>query len=226
MLFEEFVKQHRVHLIVAHGIRFSFLVAHDQIGIYVFHIFGHKTKLRFAIAFRINPPLITKANWLERKERLAGFVDWLDFIFEPAGRGTGAEPAVRIHEHSDASGRCRAKYVPDIATIGDVVTSGSDANNVAGAGDIIAGLKAQGRVVVAERAVLKCLLANSGGEATIESAVSRTVLQERLKAKRRVAATSRISKKCKCATGRVAAAGATAQKRPSASGGVVTSTTQ
>ena len=32
MLFKELVEQHRVHCIVAHGVDFAVLVAHDQVG--------------------------------------------------------------------------------------------------------------------------------------------------------------------------------------------------
>ena len=45
MLLEELVQQHRVHLVGAHAVSFSFLVAHDKVGIYVFYIFGHKAEL-------------------------------------------------------------------------------------------------------------------------------------------------------------------------------------
>ena len=45
MLFEKFVKQHRVHLVVADAVGFSFLVAHYQIRIDLFHIFGHEAQL-------------------------------------------------------------------------------------------------------------------------------------------------------------------------------------
>ena len=34
---------------VAHGVRLAFLVAHDQIGIHLFHFLGDKAKLRGAL---------------------------------------------------------------------------------------------------------------------------------------------------------------------------------
>ena len=47
MLFEELVEKHGVHLVVAHAVRFAFFVAHYQVRIYLFHIFGHQTELRY-----------------------------------------------------------------------------------------------------------------------------------------------------------------------------------
>ena len=70
MLFEKLVKQHRVHLVVAHTVGFSFFVAHDQIRIHLFYVFGHKSELRCAC--RINLFLVAEGDRLKRKERFAG----------------------------------------------------------------------------------------------------------------------------------------------------------
>ena len=48
VLFEEFIEQHGVHLIVADTVGFSFFVAHDQIRIHFVNVFGHKSELRCA----------------------------------------------------------------------------------------------------------------------------------------------------------------------------------
>ncbi len=45
MLFEELVEQHCVHLVVTHAVGLSFLVAHYQVWIHFFHVFGHQSKL-------------------------------------------------------------------------------------------------------------------------------------------------------------------------------------
>src|SRR6267154_1743106 len=72
MLFEKLVEQHRVHLVVAHAVRFSFLVAHHKVGIYLFYIFGYKAQLRGASW--INLLLVSEGNRFERQEDFAGFV--------------------------------------------------------------------------------------------------------------------------------------------------------
>ena len=46
MFLEELVEQHRVYLVVADAVGFSFFVAHHQVRIHLLHIFGHKPKLR------------------------------------------------------------------------------------------------------------------------------------------------------------------------------------
>ena len=46
MFFEKLVEQHRVHRFVANGVRLALLIASHQIGIYLFHLFGHQAELR------------------------------------------------------------------------------------------------------------------------------------------------------------------------------------
>ena len=91
MFFEKLVEQHRVHLLVAHAVGLSIFVAHDQVGVYLFHFLGHKAKLRApagSIFF-----FVAERNRLKRKERLARFADRFDLLFIP-GRGSHcSEPA-------------------------------------------------------------------------------------------------------------------------------------
>jgi hypothetical protein len=44
MFFEKLVEQHCVHLVVAHAVRFSFVIAHYQVRINLFHFFGHENE--------------------------------------------------------------------------------------------------------------------------------------------------------------------------------------
>jgi hypothetical protein len=44
VFFQEFIQQHRVHCIVANGIRLSFLIRQHQVRINLFHIFGNEPK--------------------------------------------------------------------------------------------------------------------------------------------------------------------------------------
>ena len=45
MFFEELVKQHCIHLVVANAIGLASFIAHDQIRIHCFHFFGYEPKL-------------------------------------------------------------------------------------------------------------------------------------------------------------------------------------
>jgi len=45
MLFQKLVEQHPVHLIIAHTISLSFLIAHHHVGIDLFHILSDQPKL-------------------------------------------------------------------------------------------------------------------------------------------------------------------------------------
>jgi len=52
MLFEKFVQQHCVHLVITHAVGFSFFVAYNQVMIYLLHFFSYEPELR--CAFWIN----------------------------------------------------------------------------------------------------------------------------------------------------------------------------
>ena len=60
MLLEKLVKQHRIHLVIAHAVGFSLLVACHKRRIHFLYVFGHKPKLR--CASRINLLLVTERN--------------------------------------------------------------------------------------------------------------------------------------------------------------------
>jgi len=62
VLFEKLIEQHRIYLIVTNAVRLSFFVAHYEIGIYLFHILGHKSQL--ACACRINLLSVRKITGL------------------------------------------------------------------------------------------------------------------------------------------------------------------
>src|SRR6266550_5235491 len=69
MFLKKLIKQHRVHLVVAHAVGFSFLVAYHQIRIYLFHILSYESKLRCArwINFLVDRKLTglsAKRTWL------------------------------------------------------------------------------------------------------------------------------------------------------------------
>ena len=78
--FEEFIEQHRVHLIVTHAVGFSFFVAHDQVRVHFFNVFGHKSELWCAC--RINVFLVAERDRFKLKECFAGFIHWPNIFFK------------------------------------------------------------------------------------------------------------------------------------------------
>src|SRR5262249_8502494 len=111
MLFEKLVEQHRIHLVVAHTVRFSFLVAHDEVRIDLFDILGDESELRCAC--RIKLLLVAEANWFKCKERFAEFVHWLDVFLITIGGSQGTELIVSIDEDSTAQVGGLAKDATD-----------------------------------------------------------------------------------------------------------------
>src|SRR5262245_5177040 len=146
VLFEEFVEQHGVHLVVAHTVGFSFLVTHDQIWIYFFNFFSHQPKLRDS--YRINFLFITETNRIKRKERLTCTFHWLDLLLKPSGRSGGAKLIVVVNENRGSSGRSHSEDVTNIAAAIHVFTTDgrADTNDVSRRGDIAACLTTYGDI--------------------------------------------------------------------------------
>ena len=83
MLFQELVEQHRVHRFVAHGLGFSFFIAHDQVGIHFFNLLGNQAKLRDPLGIELF--FVTEGDGFECEERFTGLVHRLDGLLEPRG---------------------------------------------------------------------------------------------------------------------------------------------
>jgi hypothetical protein len=62
VLFEKLVQQHRVYLVVADAVRFSFFVSDHQIGIYLFYFLCNQAELRRA--FGIEVFLVVEGNYM------------------------------------------------------------------------------------------------------------------------------------------------------------------
>jgi len=92
VLFKELIEQHRVHLVVAHGVWFSFLVRHHQSGVDLFNFLGDEAKLLDALG--INSFLIAEGNRFKSEDRLAGFVDRFDLVLETRRRDCHAKETV------------------------------------------------------------------------------------------------------------------------------------
>jgi hypothetical protein len=69
VLFEELVKQHRIHRFVANGVRLTLLVTRDQIRVYFVDLLGHQTGPWNAS--RVNLVLVAKGDWSKREDRFA-----------------------------------------------------------------------------------------------------------------------------------------------------------
>ena len=92
VLFEEFVEQHCVHRLVAHGVDFPLFITNHQIRIDRFHVLGHQTKLWNPL--RVYSVLVTEGDRFERQEHFAGPLHWLNLFFEPSRRGKCTKFAV------------------------------------------------------------------------------------------------------------------------------------
>src|SRR5215216_5861449 len=122
MLFEKFIEEHRVHLVVAHAVRFSFLVADDQVRANFFNIFRYQPTLRNPLWIYLLR--VMEANWFERKDRFAGPFHWLNLLFESPR--SCAELTESIDEHGRSGRGCCAEDMADVATVGQVLTSLTD----------------------------------------------------------------------------------------------------
>ena len=80
MLFKKLVEQHRVHLVIAHAVGLSFLVADYKVRIHLLYILSHESELRFACW--INLFLVMEGNRRECEQRLAGAVHRLNVFLE------------------------------------------------------------------------------------------------------------------------------------------------
>src|SRR5215211_1944284 len=80
VLFQKFIEDHRVHLVVANAVRFSFLVARHEIRAYLFHLLGNEPKGERARRFYIR--LVAKADGLEVVDYFAGLLHPFDLILE------------------------------------------------------------------------------------------------------------------------------------------------
>src|SRR6267142_1291078 len=89
VLLEKLLEKHRVYLIVTNTVGFSLFVAHNEIGIHLFHVFSHQTKL--LCAPRIDLLLVIKADWFKRIERFAGLLHWLNLVLKSLGGCTRAK---------------------------------------------------------------------------------------------------------------------------------------
>ena len=137
MSFEKLIEQHCVHLVVAHAVGFSFFIAHHQVGVYPFYLFGHKSELRCACC--IDFLLVAEGDWLQRKEYFASLFHWFNRLFKASRGGRRAKLAIRSNEYGSAA---RGGFSKDTANIATATYVGSgdvcpNADNVTGRGYVL-----------------------------------------------------------------------------------------
>src|SRR5438067_3444031 len=80
MFFEELVKEHHVHRIVAHGVYPAITAASHQIGAYLFYVLSNESKTEWTR--RLNLRFVAEAYWLECVDHFAGLLYRFVFSFE------------------------------------------------------------------------------------------------------------------------------------------------
>src|SRR5437660_12821109 len=101
MLFEELIKQHRIHRVVAHGVRFALLVTGHQSWIHLYHFFGHESELRDALGVKL--VLIAKSHRFEREDNFTGLIQRLHLVFQPLRGNDRAEMTIGVYNDAYAS---------------------------------------------------------------------------------------------------------------------------
>ena len=105
MLFKKFVQQHRVHLVVAHGLDLAFLVAADQVGVHLLDVFGDEAQHRCASGIKLF--FVAEADRLEREKHFTGFTHGLDLFLVSARGGKRPDLVVGIDvDRSQTGDRC------------------------------------------------------------------------------------------------------------------------
>ena len=154
MFFEELIEQHRVHLVIAHGVGVSFFVERHQVGICFRHLLGDQTELPAPVGV----VLVVEGNRLESQNGLAGLIHRFDIVLESPRRGLSAEPSPKIDSHWKVIGvNRRFKDIADIEAVAHVLTSDADTDHVVGCSDVGAGVCAQ-RDAVAASAIGECAI--------------------------------------------------------------------
>src|SRR5437899_3423124 len=66
VLLEKFIEQHRVHRLVTDGVRLSIRLTRNEIGVYLFHILSHESKLWNALGVKLM--LVVEGDRFKRED--------------------------------------------------------------------------------------------------------------------------------------------------------------
>src|SRR4029453_5929036 len=151
MLFEKFVKQHRIYRFVAYAKEIAIFVAHDKVGVNLSYVFGDQTKLRriFGVAF------VMEDHRLECPDGFAGIIHWSNIVLKTLRLGLSPQIPGGIHSHKHHGGGINwlPVDVANVAATADVIARHvlADTNNVISGGDTSASEVAQSDIVAASR---------------------------------------------------------------------------
>src|SRR5437762_10762240 len=95
MLFQKLIEQHRVDVLVAHAVGFSFFVHQYQRRIDLCYFFGNQAKLRHV--GRV--PLVMERHWLKGKDRFTGLAHEVNVLLEPRRGDRGTKLTVWINQY-------------------------------------------------------------------------------------------------------------------------------
>jgi len=246
MFFKKLVKQHRVHLSVAHRVWLAIAVENHQARIHFRDFFGHQSKLPDSRGVELL--LITEGDGFKRKKHFARFIHRFDVLFEPRGGDEWAEPASRIDPNirtgggrtnedttdkaacvSDSSRRERTDrnhiVLASVTRVGDIdiVTAEVlvDTGGNAQGGVEVAGRVAKERPITVGRVVAAFRVVGERLKTGGRVAVTGCVVKEGFKTLSRVGATFCVAIERFITGGRVGDAGGAAIKRTKTSGRVL-----
>ena len=166
MLFKKLVEQHRVHRVVANGVDLAVLVTLDKVWVHGGYFLGDQSKL-WRVCF---VALVVKRHRLQRQDRFAGGVHWLNLLFEPTRRtdrgeltGGGDKDLHHITRHwraEDTAYPSRAIHV---------ISIGVETGNVGGSRVILERINTDSCILVANTVASERVMAD--GRILIASAV-------------------------------------------------------
>ena len=138
MFFEEFIKQHRVHSLIADRAELALGVMGHQVRVHLCHLLGYEAELRDAQLVQLG--LVMKSHRTQSKEHVTGSGHVGDVGLESARGEKDAQLAIIVHI-TGASTRpdCLTRNAADVAAVAHVRTCGADRNNVSGRGNAVAG---------------------------------------------------------------------------------------
>src|SRR6267142_2134490 len=130
MLLEELVEQHRVHCVVANGVRFSFFVGQHQRWVHLCDFFSDQTKL-WCIS-GVGP--VMERDRSQCQDCFTGFLHGGDVLLEPLRRDHRAQLASVGHNYwrRSAALRSHAKDIADPSGVAHICTRMTNSDNLRG----------------------------------------------------------------------------------------------
>jgi hypothetical protein len=224
VLLEELVEQHRVHRFITNRVDLALCIAHNQVGIDLFHVLGDEAKLWSGI--EINFFLVAEGDRFQCKDRFARFVHWFDIVLETLRGGYRAEASIAVYNNACACNWASTDASNKGSTLGSLYTDAdrsrvarpsriADIDVAVASGEICTGINAQGNVAAA-----RCVVKERPD--TLGRVVDAgCVVKERIKTAGRVLAAGCIASERIKTGGRVVDAGCVVKERIKTAGRVL-----